>query len=227
MPQSQKAKLSQQVALKLEEKILNKEYLPEQAIPSEARLCEAFGVSRTVIREAIQQLKSQGVIYSIPGSGNYISKNDTSSLKRSMSLLANLNQDTPLNLEILQLRELLEIDCIKTVCQIDNTKLVTKLDRLVQSMKDNCSRPQEFSKIDHDFHLNIIKASGNTLFSTILESLYDSFVQISQQVYESKETLEELCLEHQAITQAIKDKNSQKASQLLHNHINKSKQDIS
>lgn len=219
-------KLSVQVAKELELSILNKKFLPEQPIPSEARLCESFGVSRTVVREAIQQLKSQGIIHSIPGSGNYITRNDTSNLKRSMSLLANLNQDTPLYLEILQLRELLESDCIKTVCTIENTELVTKLEKLVEEMRSNCSAPDKFSQLDHQFHLSIIEASGNSLFSTILESLYDSFVQISIKVYDSKETLTDLCDEHQAITDAIKNNDPEQASSLLNNHINKSKRTL-
>ena len=123
---SGKEKLSLQVAKELEKSILDKRFLPEQPIPSEARLCQSFGVSRTVVREAIQQLKSQGIIYSIPGSGNYISRNDTSNLQRSLSLLASLNLDTPLYSEIIQLRELLEVDCIQTVCKSENKNLVEK-----------------------------------------------------------------------------------------------------
>ena len=223
---SGKEKLSVQVAKELEKSILDKRFLPEQPIPSEARLCQSFGVSRTVVREAIQQLKSQGIIHSIPGSGNYISRNDTSNLQRSLSLLASLNLDTPLHLEIILLRELLEVDCIQTVCKSENAELIKTLESHVENMRQSFDDLKKFGRIDHSFHLSIIKASGNNLFFTILESLYDAFVEISMKVYDSKEMLETLCNEHSAITEAIKKQDSDLASELLHKHIHLSKVNI-
>jgi GntR family transcriptional regulator, transcriptional repressor for pyruvate dehydrogenase complex len=223
---SGKEKLSVQVARELEKSILDKRFLPEQPIPSESRLCQSFGVSRTVVREAIQQLKSQGIIHSIPGSGNYISRNDTSNLQRSFSLLASLNLDTPLYSEIIQLRELLEVDCVKTVCKSSNEALVKTLESQVEKMRDSFDDLERFGRLDHTFHLNIIKASGNNLFYRILESLYDAFVEISIKIYSSKEMLETLCNEHSAITEAIKNQDSDLASELLHNHIHLSKVNI-
>lgn len=223
---SGKEKLSLQVAKELEKSILDKRFLPDQPIPSEARLCESFKVSRTVVREAIQQLKSQGIIHSIPGSGNYISRNDTSNLQRSLSLLASLNLDTPLYSEIIQLRELLEVDCIKTVCQTSNEDLVQTLESHVENMRTKFDSLEEFGRIDHAFHLSIIKASGNNLFYTILESLYHAFVEISMKVYDSQEMLETLCNEHAAITEAIKNQDADLASRLLLKHIHLSKVNI-
>ncbi|EDM29732.1 transcriptional regulator, GntR family protein [Lentisphaera araneosa HTCC2155] len=224
---SGKEKLSVQVAKELEKSILDKRFLPDQPIPSEARLCESFGVSRTVVREAIQQLKSQGIIHSIPGSGNYISRNDTSNLQRSLSLLASLNLDTPLCSEIIKLRELLEVDCIKTVCQSRNEELVKTLESHVEKMRNNFDSLKDFGRLDHAFHLSIIKASGNNLFYTLLESLYDAFVEISIKVYDSKDMLETLCNEHSAITEAIKNQDTELASELLLKHIHLSKVNLS
>jgi GntR family transcriptional regulator, transcriptional repressor for pyruvate dehydrogenase complex len=223
---SGKEKLSVQVARELEKSILDKRFLPEQPIPSESRLGQSFGVSRTVIREAIQQLKAQGIVYSIPGSGNYISRNDTSNLQRCFSLLASLNLDTPLYSEIIQLRELLEVDCIQTVCKSSNEGLVKILESHVEKMRNSFGDLERFGRLDHAFHLSIIKISGNNLFHMILESLYDAFVEISMKVYDSKEMLETLCDEHAAITEAIKKQDSDLASELLLKHIQLSKVNI-
>ncbi|QKY70343.1 GntR family transcriptional regulator [Lentibacillus sp. CBA3610] len=42
------------------------------AIPSETRLAQTYGVSRVTVREAIKQLVEEGVLYRIQGSGTYI-----------------------------------------------------------------------------------------------------------------------------------------------------------
>jgi len=50
------------------------ERLPEHArLPSEAELCSAFDVSRTVVREALLQMVSEGMIYRLQGKGAFVS----------------------------------------------------------------------------------------------------------------------------------------------------------
>ena len=41
-------------------------------LPSEAELCDQFGVSRTVIREATKSLAERGLLYSQPGRGTFM-----------------------------------------------------------------------------------------------------------------------------------------------------------
>lgn len=221
-----KNKLSTQVAHELEQSILSEQFIADQPLPSEARLCTSFGVSRTVVREAIQQLKSQGIIHSIPGSGNYISKNSTTDLQRSLSLMTKLNEGTPLYHEILQLRELLEIECIEKVCHSHSDSLLIELKHQQQIMDQNFSNFTVFGKADHSFHLSIVRASENTLFHAILESLYDNFLKVSQKIYEVKGALNRICKEHAQIISAIEAKDSELAANLLKQHIQKTKDGI-
>ncbi|MFD0679670.1 MULTISPECIES: GntR family transcriptional regulator [unclassified Paenibacillus] len=48
-------------------------YTPGQQLPTESDLCEIFGVSRTTIRLALNQLKLEGHIYQIQGKGTFVS----------------------------------------------------------------------------------------------------------------------------------------------------------
>ena len=52
--------LSSQLKKQLLQKIDDKVYLPGQRIPSESDLCAEFGVSRTVVREAVASLRASG-----------------------------------------------------------------------------------------------------------------------------------------------------------------------
>lgn len=57
----------------LKNKILNKVYKADQKLPTELELAEQYGVSRITSRRALEELKLQGIIYRIRGSGSFVS----------------------------------------------------------------------------------------------------------------------------------------------------------
>jgi GntR family transcriptional regulator len=50
---------------------------PGDVLPGEHRLCEQFGVSRTVVRQALLQLEHQGVIERVKGKGTFVAHQKT------------------------------------------------------------------------------------------------------------------------------------------------------
>ena len=65
-------KLQQQVAELLEQNILGGRWPVGTKLPTEQALCDDLGVSRTILREAIATLKSQGLVESRQGSGVFV-----------------------------------------------------------------------------------------------------------------------------------------------------------
>lgn len=51
------------------------EYKPNSQLPTEAEFCEKYGVSRTTVRSALQQLTMEGYVYRKRGSGTFVSAN--------------------------------------------------------------------------------------------------------------------------------------------------------
>ncbi len=61
-----------QVKRALTAQILDRELAPDTRLPSEAELCRSFAVSRTVVREALSQMVSEGLIYRLQGKGAFV-----------------------------------------------------------------------------------------------------------------------------------------------------------
>ncbi|ADC50611.1 GntR family transcriptional regulator [Alkalihalophilus pseudofirmus OF4] len=67
--------LYRQIAKQMKEKIHKKAWLEGETIPTEAKLVEMFQASRVTIRQAINLLVNEGLLYKIQGSGTYVKEN--------------------------------------------------------------------------------------------------------------------------------------------------------
>lgn len=66
--------LYERIAQDLREKILNGEYLVNGRLPTEADLSEEYGVSRITSKRALEELKKEGLIYRVRGSGSFVAE---------------------------------------------------------------------------------------------------------------------------------------------------------
>ena len=65
-------KLSERVADQLRERIQKGDFAPGAQLPTESALVELFGVSRTVIREAVSSLRVDGLVKTHQGRGVFV-----------------------------------------------------------------------------------------------------------------------------------------------------------
>ena len=62
-----------QIADILRRRIESGQYQPDTRIPTESELIESFEVARTTARRAIAVLREEGLIYTVPQRGSYVS----------------------------------------------------------------------------------------------------------------------------------------------------------
>src|SRR3954468_23778083 len=79
-------RLSDKVAEMMLKTILSERLSVGDRLPSERELGEQFGVSRTVVREAVRALAAKGVIEVRTGSGLRVAAVDAAAVRESMSL---------------------------------------------------------------------------------------------------------------------------------------------
>ena len=80
-------KLSDEVVAQLQRQILAGAYVPGDRLPTEAELCEAFGVSRSVIRDALRTLSSAGLVSVVHGHGITVAEPSDTGVTTAIALL--------------------------------------------------------------------------------------------------------------------------------------------
>lgn len=68
------APLYAQIKDHLRERILDGSYKPHEQMPSESEMMATFGVSRITVRQALNDLQNEGLIFRIHGKGTFVSK---------------------------------------------------------------------------------------------------------------------------------------------------------
>ena len=96
----------------IESEILEGKMPVGQRLDSEEKLCERFGVSRTVIREAIQQLRGRGLLRTLKGSGTYIAESNLDTLANAVEAYSALAEDLDF-LELIDFRIMIETECAR------------------------------------------------------------------------------------------------------------------
>src|ERR671916_1253215 len=109
MPQQiRRVKLRDQVADMLLEMIMSGEYQAGERLPPERILVEQIGVSRTVVREALNLLETRGLIRIEHGRGAVVSANGAHALHKNLGFLLRMQPGTLW--ELMEMRKALEVE---------------------------------------------------------------------------------------------------------------------
>jgi GntR family transcriptional regulator len=63
-----------QIADIIRQRIASGKYPPGMRIPTESEMVEEFEVARTTARRAVSVLRDEGLIYTVPNRGSYVSR---------------------------------------------------------------------------------------------------------------------------------------------------------
>src|SRR5665647_600473 len=69
---SSRVALHYQLSDIIQDKIESEYFLENDKLPSERELCNMYGVSRSTVRQAIQELENEGYIYRCQGKGTFV-----------------------------------------------------------------------------------------------------------------------------------------------------------
>lgn len=225
-PSRSRANLSEQVRRTLEEAILEGKYKAFEKLPTESELCETFGVSRTVIREALNKLKSQGFLQSNTRRGTVVLPYGFSNVNTAIERFRLLNTDKETSVSVLQLRTLIELECAERLARnlkpTVTEKLRVTLDSMVKCLGGRPAQRQAFNDLDVLFHKTLIQSSNNEVFVMLFDVLRRTIsYPFDQEKFpvSMSEIMERACRDHAGILKHIEDQDVERARSAVRHHL--------
>ena len=166
------ATMADVVEVKLREYLKNKPFLPGDALPTEAELAEALGVSRNVLREALSRLRMLGMIESKKKRGMVLTKPDI--LGAFEKVLDPLIIDKDTLQDIFELRLVLEMGLADLLFLRKTDKDVEELEAIAKAEKYDSGK-QFRIKSEIEFHGKLYEMTGNNTLKRFQSMLLPIF----------------------------------------------------
>lgn len=221
---ARRGNLTEAVIGELLSRIESGTYTPGQKLPTELELCREFGVSRTVVREAVASLRLGGRLFSRQGLGVFVADQDARKLNFAIGQIDDIRSA----MQILELRLGVELEAVTLAAARRTPEALTDItaafDRLASLKTDNV---EEEAQADFGFHMAIARATGNPHFPQFLEAVgrdisFDLRLKHGQPAQGREAYVKKISREHGAILSAIMQGNAKAARSALRQHLEES-----
>jgi len=157
--------MSMRVHMELGQAIVTGAY-DETPLPSENELCEQFGASRTVIREAIKLLTAKGLIFTRQRFGTRINPiGDWNLLDPDVTTWLALRPPSKrMCLEFAHMRLAIEPVAASLAARCSDAKLIGDIENQFSEMVRFQNKPNRLREADVAFHIAILRASESDFF---------------------------------------------------------------
>jgi GntR family transcriptional regulator, galactonate operon transcriptional repressor len=171
---SRPARLSEVVIELLVDRIVSGEHPVGSLIPREPELCALFGVSRTVVREALKVLEERGLVRVRRGHGTVVNDEDEWNLLDPQVLAAVVRYDQQLEVldDLIEVRVALEADMAARAARFRGDADLATMRALLDEMAGQLDTPERFLVTDVRFHDALMLASGNRLSRAVVRAIH-------------------------------------------------------
>lgn len=157
--------------------ILNGDWKAGDKLPTEHQLAARFHVSRVVVREALQQLRTEHLIITRHGSGSFVAKpQDFALLPHLFSANLNINLTDEEFQDLMDLRTCIEFRALELAAKRAGRDDLIRIRNALNRMSTEGNDLEAFTMADYDFHFSVILASRNRMFIQVMESCQDQMI---------------------------------------------------
>lgn len=192
----------------IKEAIINNEFPPGTPMV-ERKLCDIYNVSRSPIRNALQQLIHDGLLTVAPGKGVIVPEYSTEDI-----------------LEIFDIMEMLQTHAVKYCVKTKDDTTEQTLRMFLKNMRQciDCGDLLSNTKWDQQFHRYIISQASNKRLDAMFDQINNQQIRCVVTILDDPAHAENSFRQHLALCNAIFEGNETAAVDAVRNHYKEIKQ---
>lgn len=208
--------LSQRMVQELGRTIICGEFV-DDSLPTEAELCDKFGVSRSAVREAVKMLSAKGLITSKPRQGIRIQPEDQWNIFDPDLLRWVLESKPSLHVlkEFLQVRIAIEPEAAALAARYADQSKLDAIENALEGMRKAEGNSKEDLEADIAFHVSILYASNNRFYIRLRDFISTALRVSISHTNPIKGNHEGVVEDHSKVFNAIKNRNPERARQAM------------
>ena len=171
---------------------------------SEAELARDLGVSRTPVREAIIQLRADGLVEVTPQLGSFVSKISLRNVREAQFA-----------------REALECAAVRVAVERIDDDAAERLRQNISSQRaaQTSADLEQFYRLDEEFHRELVATSGYSGISDLLDRSRAHLNRVRRLSLPVPDVIEELIDQHSAVLEALERRDADEAEAALRHHL--------
>ena len=211
----------EQVANQLQELIIRGTLAVGERLPAEGEMAAQFGVSRSTIREALRGLSSQRLVHTKRGvsGGTFVAEPSADHVQTYLETTIGLlsGADAVSVDEILEARELFEVPAARLAAMRRDDEQLRVLKETVVPVHE--ADPTSDFEGHREFHVAIMKASGNRLLEVIARPVFSVLQTRFMRDRVSPDFRDSVEGDHQDIYDAIAAGDAEASARLMFSHL--------
>ena len=211
--------LSEKIIAQISDALVSGELKPGDRLPPEPELAEQFGVSRTVIRDAVKTLAGRGILHVKHGAGIFVTTSEENAIER----LGALSDILPLQgvrlRDLFEIRKVLEAEGAEWAARRRNDYHLKRLRGILEDAHRNSENLEVLSERDAQFHVAIAEASQNLVLVRVMLTLLDLLAQSRRESLSIPGRAKLSLKDHERILEEIEAQRHEGARETMLEHL--------
>ncbi|HWU72267.1 MAG TPA: FCD domain-containing protein [Sphingomonas sp.] len=188
-------------------------------LPSEARLAELFGISRTIVREALVRLASDGITEARRGAGSFVKRRPSERLVAHMPM-----EELSATLGSYEVRFVLEAEAARLAAARRSADQMQAIEQEMARLEKALLSSGPAHLEDMALHRAIVLGTSNPAFVSVFDHMFadmDRVMKAGVDISRSRppEAIEAMLSEHRTIVEAIRVRDADGAALAMRWHL--------
>lgn len=229
LPRRRSRTLAQELVSALEARIRDGRLPPGERLPTEAAVMDEYGVSRTVVREAISRLQAAGLVSTRHGVGTFVeARTEEPGFRIQPEQLGTLQEV----IALLELRIGIETEAAALAAQRRTEADLQAMRKALDQMADAIEHGQDAIASDFQFHLEIARATQNAHYTKFMNALGSQVIprarldgeEDAEARAQRQNFLRRVNAEHESLLDAIAAGDADAARAAMRTHLSNSRE---